>query len=106
MIYIDILYPDPHSLGQTGAKVLKLMKDFTGKGYTVYADSFYNSVNLTKHMSSNGACICGTLRADGKNNPKEVVRKKLGEGELGWTWKETVVVCKFKDKRDVLIISN
>ena len=30
MIYSGILYPDPHSLGQTGALVLKLMKDFIG----------------------------------------------------------------------------
>ena len=49
MIYSGISYPDPHSLDQTGATVLKLMKDFIGKGYTVYADNFYNSVNLTKH---------------------------------------------------------
>ena len=30
-IYSGISYPDPHSLGQTGAIVLKLMKGFTGK---------------------------------------------------------------------------
>ena len=48
MIYSGIPYPDPHSLCQTGAIVLKVMEDFIGKGYTVYADNFYNSVNLTK----------------------------------------------------------
>ena len=40
MICNGIPYPDLHSLAQTGVKVLKLMKDFIGKGYTVYADNF------------------------------------------------------------------
>ena len=31
MIYSGITYPDPHSLGQTGAIVLKLMEDFIGE---------------------------------------------------------------------------
>ena len=74
------IYPHPHSLGQTGAVLLKLTKDFTAKGYTIYADNFYNSVNLTKHMSNNGTYIFGTLRANRKNNPKEVVGKNLGKG--------------------------
>ena len=81
------------------------MKDFIGKGYTVYADKFYNSVNLTKHMYSNVTYICGTLRADRKNNLKEVVWKKHGKGEMVWARNETAVVCKSKDK-NVLIISN
>ena len=107
MIYSGIPYPDPHSLGQTGGTiVLKLTKDFIGKDYTVYAVNFYNSFNLTKHMSSNGTYICGTLRADRKNNPKNVVRKKLGKGQIAWARNETAVVCKWKDKRDVLTISN
>ena len=82
MIYSGIPYPDPYSLGQTGAILLKLMKYFIGKVYTVHADDFSNSVNLTKHMSSSGTYICGRLRADRKNNPKEVVQKKLGKGEM------------------------
>lgn len=52
---------------------------------TVYAGNFYNPVNLTKHMSSNGTYTCGTLTVDRKNNPKEVGWKKLGKGEMVWT---------------------
>ena len=106
MIYSGIPYPDPQSLGQTGATVLKLMKDFIGKGYTAYPNNFYNSVNLTKYMSSNGTYICGTLTADTKNNPKEVVRKKPGMGEMVWAPSKTAVLCNWKDKRDVWKISN
>ena len=50
-IYSGLKYPDIHDLGQTGAIVLKLMDDFLGKGYTAFADNYYNSVKLTNFMS-------------------------------------------------------
>lgn len=49
-------------------------------------------------MSSNGTYICGKLRADKKNTPKEVVREKLGNREKVWPGNETAFVCKWKDK--------
>ena len=82
------------------------MEDFLGKGYTVFADNYYNSVKLTNFMSKKQTYICGTLRSDRKGNPKEVVSKKLKKGEVEWKRRETVVVSKWKDKRDVLTISN
>ena len=44
--------------------------------------------------------------SDRKGNPKEVVSKNLKKGEVEWKHRETVVVSKRKDKRDVLTISN
>ena len=49
--------------------------------------------------------ICGTLRNDRKENPKDVVKKKLKKGEMFWKRKGTVVT-KWKDKLDVLTITN
>ena len=105
-IYSGLPYPDIHDLGRTGAIVLKLMEDFLGKGYTVFDDNYYNSVKLTNFMSKKQTYICGTLRSDRKGNPKEVVSKKLKKREVEWKRRETVVVSKWKDKRDVLTISN
>ena len=68
-------YQDIHGLGQTRAIVMKLMEDFLGKGYCVYTDNYYNSVALTKQMGINKTYVCGTLKADHRGNPKEVVKK-------------------------------
>ena len=57
-------------------------------------------------MSKKQTYICGTLRSDRKGNSKEVVSKKLKKGEVEWKRRETVVVSKWKDKRDALTISN
>uniref|UniRef100_A0A0L8GQM5 PiggyBac transposable element-derived protein domain-containing protein n=1 Tax=Octopus bimaculoides TaxID=37653 RepID=A0A0L8GQM5_OCTBM len=63
-------------LGHLGQVVLSLMDEFLDKGYILYTDNYYNSVPLTKKEESE------------------------------WIRSDKVVVCKWKDKRDVLIISN
>ena len=73
-IYSGLPYPDTHDLGQTGAIVPKLMEDFLGKRYSVFADNFYNSVKLAKHLWKQKMNICGTLCGDHRGNPKYIVK--------------------------------
>ena len=50
--------------------------------------------------------ICGTLRTDRKSNPKACTKAKVKQGDVISRSIEGVVVAKWKDKRDVLMISN
>lgn len=93
-------------LRQMGAIAMKLMKDFLGKGYSLYADNFYNSVALIKQMGINKTYMCGTLRADCQGNPKELVKAKLKKGEMLQRSKDGFSVTKWKNNRDVVMISN
>ena len=97
---------DEHNLGQTAAVVLKLMNPFLNKGYHVFTENYYNSVALTEFLSKQGMYLTGTLRKDRKGNPKAVTAAKLKKGEMIWRIKDDVSVYKWKDKRDVLTISN
>ena len=105
-IYCGLPYQDNYGIGQTGAIILHLMQDFLHKGYCVYADNFYNSVRLTRKLSENNTYICGTLCSDRKENPKDVTKKKISKGEMIQRSCNGITVCKLKDKRDVLMISN
>ena len=67
------------------------MTPFLNKGYYVFTDNYYNSVSLTEYLSNHGTYITGTLRKDRKRNPKKVNGEK---------------VCKWKNKTEVLTISN
>lgn len=86
--------------------VLHLLEDYLDKGYTVYMDNFYNSVALTKLLTTRKTYVCGTLRSNRKGNPNDVIQRKLKKGEFIWQQNGPVTVCKWKDKRDVLTISN
>ena len=46
------------------------------------------------------------MRSDRKSNPKEVTKSKLKKGEVISRSREGIFVSKWKEKRDVLMISN
>lgn len=85
--------------------VQKLMDPYLKKGHVVYIDNFYTSVNLAESLLQQKTHIVGTLRKNRKFNPKEVINKKLAKGESVWKRKGNVVVGKWKDKREVCMIS-
>jgi len=95
-----------NNLGHTTNVVLHLLENYLDKGYIVYMDNFYNSVALTKLLTTRKTYVCGTLRNNRKRNPRDVVNRKLKKGEFFWQQNGPVTVCKWKDKRDVLTISN
>ncbi|XP_064597891.1 piggyBac transposable element-derived protein 4-like [Liolophura sinensis] len=102
LIYSGTNVDDDLHLGQSAAVVLHLMPDFLDKGHVLYTDNYYNSVGLTKALTDRSTYLCGTLRFDRKENPKDVVQKKLEKGEHCWKRSGPVVLCKWRDKRDVL----
>ena len=57
-------------------------------------------------MIKKKTCNCGTLISDGKSNCKEVMKSRLKKGEVISRSREGIVVSKWKDKRDMLMISN
>jgi hypothetical protein len=86
--------------------VMDLMKDLLGKGRTLCTDNWYTSVTLAHQLLRNKTHLVGTLRRNRKNNPKEVVDEKLETGQTVARESNTgIVVQKWKDKRDVIILS-
>ena len=99
-------FTDTESLEQTGSIVLHLMEPYLNKDYNLFTDNWYNSVSLTEYMLKRNTYITGTLRGDRKRNPSQVVGKKLRKGEMVFMSLGDVSVTKWKDKRDVCVISN
>ncbi|XP_071053641.1 piggyBac transposable element-derived protein 4-like [Onthophagus taurus] len=95
-----------NNLGHTTDIVLHLAEDYLDKGYTLHMDNFYNSVTLTKLLTTRKTYVCGTLRKNRKENPQDVINRELKKVEVTWQRNGLVTVCKWKDKREVLTISN
>ncbi|XP_046666721.1 piggyBac transposable element-derived protein 4-like [Homalodisca vitripennis] len=86
--------------------ILLLASDLLLQGRTIFADNFYNSVPLAEFLLHKRTYLCGTLRADRVNNPKELVKKNIKRGEVSALQNERgVKVILWKDKRRVLMIS-
>lgn len=90
---------------KTEAIVMRLMKPYLIKGHELFMDNFYNSFELSEKLLRLKTHTNGTLRPNRKSNPKKFVKKKMKKGEHFWVRRKQVYVSKWKDKRDVLVIT-
>lgn len=85
--------------------VKKLLEGKLGVGHSLFMDNYCNSLELTQFLLNNNTYCTGTLRANRKNNPQEVIKKKLKKGEVIQKYtRESICIMKWTDKRDVLAI--
>ena len=61
--------------------VCSLAKSCFNKGYCIYVDNWYTSVEHCKVLKENGFDIIGTLRKDLKGLPVSVVKAKMKTGQ-------------------------
>lgn len=83
-----------------------LIIDLKGQGRTLYVDNFYTSYELARSMLDQKTHVVGTLRANKKHLPKEVMVAPIKKGEVvAREDPNGIVVLKWKDKRDVRMLS-
>lgn len=87
--------------------VMELTHPLLNAGRTVYTDNWYTSVQLAKMLKRKCTYLVGTLNRRRRNNPSEVTQKKLKKGEvIARQNEDNIVVLKWHDKRDVLMLSS
>ena len=92
--------------GHTSKVVLALLENYLDSGHSIYMDNFYNSYELNRQLTLRGTYCTGTLNAKRKHNPQEVLTRKLKKGESIARYSNNIMIGKWKDKREVLYISN
>nr|XP_031848018.1 piggyBac transposable element-derived protein 4-like [Nomia melanderi] len=86
--------------------VMSLLKNLFHRGHTLCADNWYNSIDLANRLIDKNAHLIGTLRAHRKKNSSEVIKTNLKRGEvIAKENNQGITVLKWKDKRDVLVLS-
>lgn len=106
LVYTGALDDNIGGKGHTTKVVLDLLQNYLDSGHSVYLDNFYNSVELAEQLTSRNTYCTGTLNSIRKSNPKELITKKIKKGETAAVYSDNIMVAKWKDKRDVLYISN
>ena len=105
MVYTGKQDP-PAGLGHAQTVVMNLIDGLLGFYRTVVANKFFTSIYPAKSLLRNGAYLIGTLRSNRAGSEHAVVQKELRCGEVhGLQSKNGMKLIKWKDKRDVLMIS-
>jgi len=86
-------------------ELVELLEPLLKKGRTLWMDNFYNLPALAQRLKSLKTDCVGTLRLSRKDVPQRVKDKKLKKGELVAQHSGPVSVLKWKDKREVTMIS-
>lgn len=85
---------------------MSLAEELLDEGRTLYTDNYYTSVPLALRLRNRKTHLVGTLRANRKYLPKEVVQAKLKRGEMAAKQSnEGIVVLNWRDKRDVRMLT-
>ncbi|XP_068093018.1 piggyBac transposable element-derived protein 4-like [Hyperolius riggenbachi] len=95
----------PPYMSTTERIVLDLIHPLLYQGYHLYVENFYTSVPLFKFLFSAQTPACGTIRSNRKGLPAQVVSKKLKKGEICSQRSNELLALKFRDKRDVFILT-
>lgn len=85
--------------------VFTLVDPLLGKGYRLYTDNFYTSPTLADALVDNETELVGTVRITRVDVPKIIKETKLKKGETVAVYRKKSVVLKWKDKKDVFVLS-
>lgn len=94
-----------YGLDTSGSIVINLAEDLLDKGRLLDADNYYTSIPLAEFLSSRNTDLLGTVDKKRRGSCKEVVQTKLGAGEMCVQQKNNITLLKWRDKRDVTMLS-
>ncbi|XP_072159136.1 piggyBac transposable element-derived protein 4-like [Bemisia tabaci] len=114
-------YTDNYKAGKSGCVVMTLMQPYLGKGYNLFTDNFYTSPTLCQILRFKNTNLCGTVKSNRQGMPRFVVKQKklrnssgkkppkvvkLERGEMQERHTENMMVVRYMDKREVLMLTS
>ena len=98
---------DQRDCGLADRVVLDLVDDvrLQGKGFVVVMDNFYSTLSLFRELTRRGFVACGTARRNHKGLPPAIRDATLRRGEVISSVDDSILTLKWKDKRDVIMLS-
>lgn len=91
--------------GNTSELVLRLLSGLLNRNHIVYMDRYYNSLTLTDELLRKNTQVVGTIQSNRRGLPPPLKAAKLKRGEVISFRKGRILCLKWRDKRDVLMIS-
>ena len=83
----------------------RILDIITRLGYCISMDNFFSLPQLYNMLWDNYTDSVGTLRANRKGVPKEIACKKFKKCEIAAMYTRRLMVLKWKDKKDVLMLN-
>ena len=89
----------------TSKIVFSLIDPLLEKGYCLYTDNFYTSPTLADKLVDCETDTIGTVPVTRKDVPLKIKDTKLKKGEIVAAYRKKSGLLKWKDKKDVCVLS-
>lgn len=96
--------PNSASLSMSEKVVVYLCQNLLDEGREIILDNWYVSVRLAEFLLARNTYITGTIRTN-RGVPKELTSIKLEPGQACFVRKGDVLLVRYRDKRDVYVLS-
>ncbi|KAK8769938.1 hypothetical protein V5799_013595 [Amblyomma americanum] len=90
-------------MGYGASVVITLLDKYLGKGHILWVDNWYTSPALFTYLFEKKTNACGTVRKNRKGIPRD--EKRLEEGETSEMCNDQLLFVRWKDKREVLMLT-
>ena len=91
-------------LGVSGSIVQKLISNYLGQERILFVDNWYTSPSLFMYLFKNNTGACGTARKNLKSYPS--LSGRIPKGEMIYQHNNYLLALKWKDKREVYMLSS
>ena len=91
-------------LTKTSRTVVKLADPYLEKGYHIFADRLYTSVDLAETLYKKRTYLTGTIQTNRRNLPPQL-KEKMQVGDIRAFRSNNIMVLNWRDKRVVTMIS-
>lgn len=101
-----LFHPKFRSLSVPSQVVMTLMMPLLKQGYCITIDNYYTSPELCDILLTYQTDVIGTVRQNRKDLPAALKNKKLKSGEVTSFRRGKILALKWKDKKDVTMLSS
>ncbi|CAH1969626.1 unnamed protein product [Acanthoscelides obtectus] len=84
-------------------QIISIDESLVDKGYCLFLDNYYTSVDLAERLSKRRTDCVGTMRLNRQGIPKELKEKKWEHGEAYALFRKKII--RYKDKKEMVMIS-
>lgn len=87
--------------------VRKLVQGLEGKGFNLFVDNWYSSPQLFEDLAEVGILACGTVHANRRGLPSDIMNLKAKEMKRGqFRQKGHLAACTWKDNKHVHVLTS
>lgn len=103
---LEVMCRQPGVSNKPHDVVHRLLDSLKNRGYRLFMDNYYCCPTLAHSLTPLNTAVVGTVRSNRVGMPKDLVTRSMKVGEMDYRRQKDIIVLRWKDKRDVYLLTS